>query len=151
MGLSLQSVLMCRFHRAWSIPLPHHVSLRCPAAMKSCRAGNGSSHRANARRFISRSRKVGFCCVDSESSVADNGSSGRLIAFSSSFLSSVKIWACSLPSRHGHIGRPLVGRRERLAGHADEDLVHRHALAGMACDARTRGVKWPKSRSMTQP
>ena len=53
--------------------------------------------RANARRFISPFRNVGFCCVDSESSVADSGSSGRLIAFSSSFLSSVKISACSFP------------------------------------------------------
>ena len=38
-------------------------------------------------------------------------------------------------SRHCHIARPLVGRRERFAGHADEDLIHRNALAGMAGNA----------------
>ena len=122
-----------------------------PGCVEFCRPSNTGKPPVKPRRFISQIGNAGFCCGDSASSVADNGSSGRLTALSSSFLSSVKIWACSLPARQGNIGRPLVGRRERFAGHADEDLVHRNALAGMAGDDIAVASRWPKSRSMTQP
>ena len=126
-------------HRSWSIPLSASRFFRFPAA-SNCVAGRTQpSHGRTPGASSADPATVGFCGVDSESSVADIGSSGRLTAFSSSFLSSVKICACSLPARHGDVGRPLVGRRERFAGHADEDLIHGHALAGVAGNDSTRG------------
>ena len=57
-------------------------SLPIPGCEEFCRPSNTGKPRLNPRRFISRAGKAGFCCGDSESSVADNGSSGRLTALS---------------------------------------------------------------------
>ena len=84
-------------HRAWSTPHSYIPSLSTPGCMNSRRCPDTAGPPANASCFFSQPRKRGCCCVFSEISVADNGTSGRPIAFSSSFLSSVNIWACSFP------------------------------------------------------
>ena len=80
-------------HRSWSIPRSAALSRAVAGCMRVEARARGQTPGASSDRFAT----LGFSCVDSESSVADSGSSGRLIAFSSSFLSSVKICACSLP------------------------------------------------------
>ena len=54
------------------------------------------------------------------------------MALANSFLSSVNIMCLFFAPRDGDIGGALGGRPERIAGDADKDFMHRHALAGVA-------------------
>ena len=114
------------------IPCPSSDLSSCSAVVEPC-----------PLRQIPRARGQRTCVSSADdsaaqraaSSVAESGSSGRLTALSSASRSSVKICACSFPRVMRHIARPLIGRSERFARHADEHLVDSDALAGVARNA----------------
>ena len=134
MRVLVHSVLMRGLIGHGPLLFPRSSPAALSGRMKSSLAANSASRRANARRLITRLPMVGFF-GGGRRKLRRRQRIVRPADRLEQFFPVVGEYLGLLPpSCHRDIGRPLVCRRKRLAGHADEDLIHRRALAGVAGD-----------------